>query len=63
MPTISGLLTSLDHRFGRFGAALLLLLALVLAVAVGLTMAGVTELLLTTAEPVQVAPVRWIYRA
>jgi hypothetical protein len=63
MQTTSGLLTYLDHGLGRLGVSMLLVLAVVLAVAAVLLMAGLTGLFATAADPVQVAPVRWTYRS
>jgi hypothetical protein len=63
MHTSSGLFTYLDHRLGRLGVSMLLVLAVVLAVAAVLLMAGLAGLLATAADPVQVAPVRWTYRS
>ena len=59
MQISSGLLTYLDHMPGRLGVSVLL----VLAVAAVLLVAGLAGLIATAADPVQVAPVRWIYRA
>jgi hypothetical protein len=62
MQTTGGLLTYLSHRLGSVGLSILILLAMALAVAAGLTVLTVSDLLAAGADPVQVSPVRWLRR-
>lgn len=59
MHTTSGLLMFLSQRLGAVGLPILALLAVAVAVATGLTVFAISEFLVATADPVQVAPLRW----
>ena len=63
MYTTGGSLTSLGQRLGSSGMLLLVLLALAVIVALGLTVAFAGGLFAAGADPVQVAPFRWSSRA
>lgn len=63
MHTTSELLTALGQRLGRAGVLPLVLLAVALVVALGLTGALADDLFTAGADPVQVAPFRWFSRA
>ena len=59
MQTATALLTYLHQRLGLLGVSMLLLLGAAIALATGLAFLAVTELLASTSEPIQLAPVRW----
>ena len=64
MHTSSGLLIYLGQRLGTVGLTLLVLLAVALVVAMGLAVAVVVagDPFAAGADPVQVAPFRWVRR-
>ena len=62
MPTTSGHLTHLGQRLGTPALALIVLLAVAVVLAMGLTVAIAGELFAASADPVQVAPFRWAQR-
>jgi hypothetical protein len=62
MPTTSGLLTDLGQRLGTLGVMAIVLLAIAVVLALGLTLAVAGELLAASADPLQVAPFRWTQR-
>ena len=59
MQTATALLTYLQQRLGLLGVSMLLLFGAALAVATGLTFLTAVELLASSSEPIQLAPVRW----
>ena len=64
MDTTNGLLTYLGQRIGAGGLLLLVVLLATVAIVVmaGLMYTVVNELIAASADPVQVAPVRWTSR-